>query len=138
MSELNLLMKFNEKNVIIKERKIKMCMKPVSEVEKKQEIGWKIVKRNSERYVTPYVFMQIEVDKTYHAKYKKVKGIYIFLDEGDARKYKEWMENQYIHLIFSIARVRLGNHIWKVKSVSQYDTKYFYTTNAIEVLDIKN
>ena len=122
-----------------------MCMILISEVRKrKPEFGWKVIEKHWDSgFVTPYQGMRIEKGKTYHTRYEDEKGIYVFLNKADAVKMKNWIGVRHGRYRFNLARVRLGNHIWK-GTVDPHDgftdlkLEYFYTTNAIEVLDIED
>lgn len=119
-------------------------MKFISEVtERKPKLGWKVIEKYCNAFKTPYQGMTIEKGKTYHTEHIKDKGIYIFLNIYDAIKFKKWIGLRYGRVRFKLAYVRLGNHIWK-GSVDGHDgftdlkIEDFYTTNAIEVLDIED
>ena len=116
-------------------------MKYIGRMEKKQEIGWKVIEKNGMSYKTPYQGVETEDGGMYYTKREKEEGIYIFLNETNAKKFKKWIEVRYGSFNFSIAQVRLGNHIWQEEvdshdGFTNLDIEYFYTTNAIEVLNI--
>lgn len=121
-----------------------MCMIDVLEVKtRKPKFGWKVIEKQFDGFMTPYQGMRIEKGKTYHTRYEDEKGIYVFLNKADAVKMKNWIGVRHGRYRFNLARVRLGNHIWK-GAVDPHDgftdlkLEYFYTTNAIEVLDIED
>jgi len=128
------------KNVIIKERRIKMCMKYISEIEKKQEIGWKVVDvyGNENIIRTPFEKTTLVIDEQYLANGRYSEGIYIFLNKIFAKRYL--IEN-----ICSIRKrkrallkVKLGTHIWKGLSDSviwKKQNNHFYTTDSIIPLE---
>lgn len=120
-----------------------MCMKDVLEVKtRKPKFGWKLIEKYFDGFKTPYQGMDIEKGKTYHTEYEKEKGIYVFLKKGDAVKFKNWVGRKHGRYRFNLAHVRLGNYIWK-GTIDSHDgftnlkVEHFYTTNAIEVLDIE-
>lgn len=120
-----------------------MCMIFQSKIEKKPKLGWKVIEKYCDAFKTPYQGMTIEKGKTYHTEHIKDKGIYIFLNKNDAIKFKKWIGLRHGISRFKLARVILGNHIWK-GAVDPHDgftnlkIEHFYTTNAIEVLNIED
>lgn len=120
-----------------------MCMIDVEEVKtKKPKFGWKVIEKYFDGFHTPYEGMKIAKGKTYHTEYKEHKGFYIFLDKSDAIRFKNWLAFRHEIYRFNLARVRLGNHIWK-GDIDSHDgftdlkIEHFYTTDMIEVLDIE-
>lgn len=118
-----------------------MCMIFECDIEKKQEIGWKVIEKFNDFYKTPYQGERIEKGKTYFASNNKEEGIYIFLKKEEAEEFKRW-SCEIFGSFFLIAKVRLGNHIWKGKinpndSFNGLELEFFYSTDKIEVLDIE-
>ena len=119
-----------------------MCMIFQSKIEKNPKFGWKVIERYCDGFITPYQGMDIERGKTYYTRYEKEKGIYIFLNKNDATIMKKWIGLRHGISRFKLARVRLGSHIWKGTvdfrdGFTDLKLEHFYTTNAIEVLDIE-
>lgn len=129
-------------------RNVKMCMVFISGIEKKQEIGWKIIEKNQPSteygYSTPYQGTKIELGETYIADKIEEKGIYIFLNKIYAKKFLEYMKLIHKGGVFLLAKVELGDRIWKGFAFDSFDSfvvrtdfKYFFSTDRIKVLDIE-
>ena len=126
-----------------------MCMKLVCELEKKPTTGWKVVESGGKGYITPYVYMPIEVGLRYESqKWDPEENIYVFLNKIYAKKFLRWMEMAFgdgslnLSNSFHLAKVKLGDHVWKgrVSVADDYPElgiKYFFTTDSIEVLQIE-
>ena len=119
-----------------------MCMQYVSEIEKNQENGWKVVDidENGNTIKTPFKKIELVINEQYLANGRHSKGIYVFLNKSFAKKYM--IEN--VRLLHQIKRallkVRLGNHIWKGLSDSftwRRRNNHFYTTDSITPLEIE-
>lgn len=125
-----------------------MCMKLECEIEEKPTIGWKIVETSMHGYVTPYIYMPIEIGQKYESdRYDPEENIYVFLNKIYAKKFLNWMAKTFGDYFdnsenFHLAKVRLGDHVWKGKIESEdgfndLGIEYFFTTDSIEVLDIE-
>ena len=124
-----------------------MCMELECELEKKPTIGWKVVESDTfGEHVTPYMYMPIKVGQRQESnKWDPEENIYIFLNKIYAKKFLRWMETVFgneFELTFHLAKVKLGDHVWKGKvgSADDFDElgiEYFFTTDSIEVLEIE-
>lgn len=120
----------------------------ISEIEKKQKIGWKIIERSGVNwYETPWMSLAIERGGHYNARGIEEEGIYVFLNKIYAKKFLNWLITEFkcfqIHKQFVLAEVELGAHIWKGK-VNPEDgfngktNEHFFTTDRIRVLQIED
>lgn len=129
-----------------------MCMIFECEMEKKPIIGWKVVETNSlrreEEYATPYVYMPIKIGHQYESnKLDPAENIYVFLNKIYAKKFLKWMAKTFGESFcgldnFHLAKIKLGDHIWKGKvdpsdGFEDLEIEYFFTTDSIEVLEIE-
>ena len=125
-----------------------MCMDFEHELKEKPNIGWKVVESNGYGYVTPYIYMPIEIGRKYDSnKWDPEENIYVFLNKIYAKKFRGWMATMFGNDFdesnsFHLAKVKLGNHVWRGRVSVSDDSptlgiKYFFTTDSIEVLDVE-
>lgn len=116
-----------------------MCMATIGLIEKRQDTGWKIIDKDKRTGIltTPYRIKEMEIGKSYFANGIEDCGIYIFLNKSIAKEFlkKVWKLKNKDTLL---AKVELGNNIWKGESNSGSGWNYhFYTTDSIKILSLE-
>lgn len=120
-----------------------MCMILISEIEKRQNIGYKVMDRDQYTGIlsTPFRDTYMTMDRIYIANGIKTQGIYIFLNKIVAKKFLEIL----IRIRGKdtlIVKVELGNKIWKGDADKGFigfgdEGYHFYTTDSVKILSIE-